>query len=52
MRRFKALLIAAGLAAPAGAAAGPSNQPASSSQTFEKLEWSMSKGPIESSLRS
>jgi membrane-associated protease RseP (regulator of RpoE activity) len=48
MRRFQALLIAAGLAAaPTSAVAGPSphHDPGSSLQT-EKLEWSMSKGRL------
>lgn len=49
MRRFQALLIAAGLAtAPAGAVAGPSKdsrgQPPQT--TVEKFEWSMSKGRL------
>jgi S1-C subfamily serine protease len=47
MRRFRALLIAAGLAAmPASAAAGPSNNSWSSPQVFEKYEWSTSKGRL------
>jgi S1-C subfamily serine protease len=47
MRRFQALLMAAGLAAaPAGAAAGPSTNSSSPPQTYEKLEWSMSKGRL------
>ena len=48
MRRFQALLIAAGLAAaPASAVAGPSNDSSSTpSTTFEKLEWSTSKGRL------
>jgi membrane-associated protease RseP (regulator of RpoE activity) len=48
MRSFQALLIAAGLAAaPSSAAAGPSkNAPSSTSDTFEKFEWSMSKGRL------
>ena len=46
MRRFQALLIAAGLAAaPAGAAGGPSDD-LRSPPTFEKFEWSMSKGRL------
>jgi membrane-associated protease RseP (regulator of RpoE activity) len=49
MRRFQALLIAAGLAtAPTGAVAGPSKdsrgQPPQT--TVEKFEWSMSKGRL------
>jgi S1-C subfamily serine protease len=45
MRRFQALLIAAGLAAaPASAVAGPSNDKAP--DTFEKFELSMSKGRL------
>jgi membrane-associated protease RseP (regulator of RpoE activity) len=47
MRRFHALLFAAGLAAmPANAAAGPSNDSWSSPQIFEKYEWSTSKGRL------
>lgn len=48
MRRFQALLVTAGLAAvPSGAVAGPShNDPWSTSQTFEKFEWSTSKGRL------
>ena len=47
MRRFRALLIAAGLAAmPASAAAGPFNDSWSSPQIFEKYEWSTSKGRL------
>lgn len=41
MRRFHALLIAAGLAAmPASAAGGPSNDSWSTPQVFEKYELS------------
>ena len=44
MRRFKALLIAAGLAAaPASVAAHPSPQDPA---TYEKFEWSTSKGRL------
>ena len=44
MRRFHALLIAAGLAAmPASAAAGPSTASRSTPQTVEKFEWSTSR---------
>jgi S1-C subfamily serine protease len=49
MRRFQALLIAAGLAAAsANAAAGPSgfNHPADPTTVFEKLEWSMARGRL------
>ena len=47
MRRFQALLIAAGLAAaPASAVAGPSNDSWSTPPTVEKFEWSMSKGRL------
>jgi membrane-associated protease RseP (regulator of RpoE activity) len=49
MRRFQALLIAVGLAAaPAGAAAGPSKDKdvGPAPQTYEKFEWSMSKGRL------
>ena len=47
MRRFQALLIAAGLAAaPASAVAGPSNDSWSTPQTFEKFEFSTSKGRL------
>ncbi len=46
MRRFKALLIAAGLAAtPASAAAHPSARSPDHS-AFEKFEWSSSKGRL------
>src|SRR4051812_40693633 len=47
MRRFQALLIAAGLAAaPASAVASPSNHSWSTPQTFEKFELSTSKGRL------
>jgi S1-C subfamily serine protease len=47
MRRFQALLIAAGLAAvPARAVAGPSSENGSTPQTFEKFEFSTSKGRL------
>lgn len=47
MRRFHALLIAAGLAAmPASAAAGPSNDFWSIPQVFEKYELSTSRGRL------
>lgn len=48
MRRFRALLFTAGLAAaPASALAGPSNaDPWSTSQTVETFEWSTSKGRL------
>lgn len=49
MRRIPALLCVAGLAtAPASVAAGPSNDPSSTtqSQTVEKLEWSTAKGRL------
>ena len=47
MRRFHALLIAAGLAAiPASAAAGPSNDSWSTPQVFEKYEISTSRGRL------
>jgi membrane-associated protease RseP (regulator of RpoE activity) len=48
MRRFQALLITAGLAAvPHGAAAGPSPQdPWTHAQTYERFEWSTSKGRL------
>jgi membrane-associated protease RseP (regulator of RpoE activity) len=47
MRRFHALLIAAGLAAmPASAAAGPSTDSWSSPQIFEKYEFSTSRGRL------
>jgi S1-C subfamily serine protease len=47
MRRFQALLIAAGLAAaPASAVAGPAQESAPRSSTFEKFEWSMGKGRL------
>jgi S1-C subfamily serine protease len=53
MRRFHALLIAAGLAAmPASAAAGPSNDSWSTPQIFEKYEWSTSKGRLGVSVMS
>jgi S1-C subfamily serine protease len=46
MRRFKALLIAAGLAAaPASVAAHPSPQ-SSDQSSFEKFEYSMGKGRL------
>jgi predicted metalloprotease with PDZ domain len=48
MRRFQALLIAAGLAAaPLGAAAGPSpiDSP-THAQTYERFEWSTSRGRL------
>src|SRR5688572_14138773 len=47
MRRFQALLIAAGLAAaPAGAAAHPSGDPGATPRTFEKFAWSAGKGRL------
>jgi S1-C subfamily serine protease len=47
MRRFHALLIAAGLAAmPALAAAKPSNDSWSTPQIFEKYEWSVGKARL------
>jgi C-terminal processing protease CtpA/Prc len=47
MRRFQALLIAAGLAAaPVRAAAGPSPDPGTPAQTYESFEWSTSKGRL------
>jgi membrane-associated protease RseP (regulator of RpoE activity) len=49
MRRFPALLVAAGLAtAPASVAAGPSKDPSSTpqAQTVEKFEWSTAKGRL------
>jgi membrane-associated protease RseP (regulator of RpoE activity) len=49
MRRIPALLCVAGLAAaPASAAASPSSDPRSTAQTqtFEKFEWSTSKGRL------
>lgn len=47
MRRFHALLIAAGLAAmPASAAAGPSNDFWATPQVFEKYEFSTSRGRL------
>jgi S1-C subfamily serine protease len=47
MRRFQALLIAAGLAAtPASVVASPSNDSCSTPQTFEKFEVSTSKGRL------
>lgn len=50
MRRFQALLIAAGLvAAPAGAAAGPtdkSDHPDRPDRSVEVFEWSMGKGRL------
>src|SRR5690349_7608651 len=49
MRRIPALLCVAGLAAaPASAAAGPSNDPWSTArtQTVEKFEWSTAKGRL------
>ncbi|MEO6773924.1 MAG: PDZ domain-containing protein [Kofleriaceae bacterium] len=47
MRRFHALLIAAGLAAmPASAAAGPSNVSLSTSQVVEKVEFSKSRARL------
>ena len=47
MRRFHALLIAAGLAAmPASAAAGSSNDSGSMPQIFERYEWSTSRGRL------
>lgn len=47
MRRFQALLIAAGLeAASASAAADPSKDSWSTPQTFDKFEWSTSKGRL------
>lgn len=46
MRRIQALLVTAALAAaPAGAAAGPSHD-SSSTRTFERFEWSTSKGRL------
>ena len=53
MRRFQALLIAAGLAAtPASVVASPSNDPRSTPQTFEKFELLHPEKPHETSLRS
>ena len=47
MRRFHALLIAAGLAAmPASAAAGPSHDSWSTPRFVDKYEWSTSKGRL------
>lgn len=47
MRRFHAVLIAAGLAAmPASAAAGPSNDSWSNPQVIEKYEFSTSRGRL------
>ena len=47
MRRFQALLLAAGLAAAsASAAADPSKDSGSTPQTFDKFEWSTSKGRL------
>jgi S1-C subfamily serine protease len=47
MRRFQALLIAAGLAAtPASVVASPSNDSRSTPQTFERFEVSTSKGRL------
>lgn len=47
MRRFHALLLAAGLAAAsASAAADPSKDSGSTPQTFEKFAWSTSKGRL------
>lgn len=47
MRCFHALLIAAGLAAAsASGAAAPSKDSGSTPQTFEKFEWSTSKGRL------
>jgi serine protease Do len=47
MRRFHALLIAAGLAAaPSSADAGPSPDLRSTAHTVEKFEWSTSKGRL------
>lgn len=48
MRRFHALLIAAGLAAaPTSAVAGPSTENSwATSQTVERFEWSTSKGRL------
>jgi S1-C subfamily serine protease len=47
MRRFQALLMAAGLAAaPLSAAAGPSNDPRTPADTYERFEWSTSKGRL------
>lgn len=47
MRRFRALLIAAGLAAtPAGAAAGPHDSTPANQTTFEHFSWSSSKGRL------
>jgi C-terminal processing protease CtpA/Prc len=47
MRRFHALLIMAGLvAAPVGAAAGPTDNPDSKDHSVEVFEWSMGKGRL------
>jgi len=48
MRRFHALLIAAGLAAaPLGAAAGPfPTAPSTQAHSYEHFEWSTSKGRL------
>jgi membrane-associated protease RseP (regulator of RpoE activity) len=47
MRRFQAFLIMAGLvAAPAGAAAGPTDKPATTDRSVEVFEWSMGKGRL------
>jgi membrane-associated protease RseP (regulator of RpoE activity) len=47
MRRFQALLIAAGLAtAPSSAVAGPSHDPWSSDHGVERFEWSTNKGRL------
>jgi hypothetical protein len=46
MRRFQALLIAAGLAAaPATAIGGPSGR-AASPQTHDRFEWTMDRGRL------
>ena len=47
MRRFQALLITAGLAAaPAGAAAGPTDEQDTNDRSVEVFEWSMGKGRL------
>lgn len=47
MRRFQALLILAGLvAAPVGAAAGPTDKPDSNDRSVEVFQWSMGKGRL------
>jgi membrane-associated protease RseP (regulator of RpoE activity) len=47
MRRFQALLITAGLvAAPTGAAAGPTDEQDTGDRSVELFEWSMGKGRL------